>query len=307
MVRGAGRMAISRPPDAGIRGGTSFQLAEWHELMRHPLLREAAETAEWAERHIKALKVNLDAFGTDPLSKATLRADLDIQTGYHVFSVSHGPDLAGSAVELRHAVADAAGDLHAALGQFAWSLACDYAPSGTPADERAIFFPICDPATPQWFVTGSLPQRARPFFDPQHWAFIESVQPYHNSYGHADGWLGAYIHPLILLQEIANRHKHRFTEPVMIYPSSVTLEVGQFHDTDDMFQLSDWLAGVEVKLNEPVLRLRLTSDAPAHIEHAGEFVPAVAIAERRPVTHALERAARFVQFILSKFGRQFPP
>lgn len=42
------------------------------------------------------------------------------------------------------AVEDVAGSLRSALDQFAWQLACGFAPTGEPPDPRGVKFPIDD-------------------------------------------------------------------------------------------------------------------------------------------------------------------
>src|SRR5712692_2316338 len=127
-----------------ISGGIVADLMPFDDLSEHPLLHTAAGKLRWGHNLLAALENNLIETFSDPVNQAVIQADLDAESGYHVFRISSVPAVLDFAEDFTHAVADIAKNLHPALDQLAWQLACDLAPSGKPEDPKGVTFPITD-------------------------------------------------------------------------------------------------------------------------------------------------------------------
>lgn len=95
-------------------------------------------------------------------------------------------------------------DLRSALDHVAWALASEFAGDALdkPSVAGAITFPIR--STREKFEK----HRAKPYFDPDAWAVMETVQPFTN-----DGL--ALVNPLAVIQDWSNGDKHRVLRPAL--------------------------------------------------------------------------------------------
>lgn len=279
------------------------------DLRQHPLLVNGVSKWEWAERHLRALHHNIESYFAEPANKSVLRADLDAESGDHIFRVASIPDTAVIAEHFQLSLADVAGNLRHALDQFAWRLACEFA-GGEPKDPKGVHFPIRDERDDFANHEG----RARRQFDPRHWEFFERFQPYHGVADRPDRWTGPYAHQLTLLSDLTNSDKHRATEPVLLIPTQFGFRVqidGPPMEIDGhAFRRSEIRTsrvGEIAELGTEVLRARLVEPAEPHIDNAGEMTPHVALAEGRGAVGTLARIAYYVHLMFSEFARDFPP
>ncbi len=286
-----------------ISGGIAPELVPFDDLGEHPLLHTAVGKLRWGHRHLAALEHNLiEVFG-DPANQAVIRADLDAESGYHVFSISNVPAIREFADDFTHTVADVAKNLHPALDQLAWQLACDFAPSGKPSDPKTVKFPIAD--SPDTWKKAE--QRTGVQFRPEHWGFIEHFQPYRGVDGWADSWQGNYVHPLAFLRDLTDDDKHRVSQPVFLLPQQFDFARFRFLDRADGGK--DWTVtgiGRPLEVGREVMRARLSDSAEPEINPAGRCRPQVSFSTGDQATAALQRVERFVHLILSEFARKFP-
>ncbi len=296
-------------PDQTFSGGDEPVLLTYDELASHPLLVDSVEKLRWAERHLAALKSNIDqaTVHADPANLAVLSAQFDPESGYHVFRISQMPDMSELIFGFTHSITDVANPLRAGLDKLAWNCARLFA-GGTPPDPTGVKFPIAT-TRDEWIKAG----RARKQLDPLHCGFIESFQPYHGVAGRADNWTGPYVHPLALLQDLTNDDKHRDTHPVFLIPNRFHLcdlpiakSVLQFGDQSVPIPDQEFTGiGEVMELGAEVMRARLLN-AELEIDDAGRAAPHVALPEGRGAVHTMQRLHRFVHLILSEFARRFP-
>jgi hypothetical protein len=86
-----------------------------------------------------------------------------------------------------------------------------YVGGTTSRDVPGVKFPITD-SPQQWIDAG----RASNQLDPAHCRFSERFEPHQGIIGLADSWHGAYVHPLAMLQILANESMHRDDGPVTL-------------------------------------------------------------------------------------------
>jgi hypothetical protein len=295
------------PGGVTTHGGAPSQLIDLAALKRHPLLESAASKLQWADRNLAALAENIGQAFADPADQPVLGAYLDPTLGYHVFRINVLPDLEDFAENLSHAISNAALQIRAALDKLAWKCACAFA-NGVPKDRPGVKFPICDTQA-DW----SKQDRARKNLDPAHWAFIDSVQPYHPGFLlQDDAYAGRYIHPLTLLRDLSNDDKHADTTPTLLTQGVFSFRKGiTFARTADpngweRLDIEETGIGDTMTLGGEVMRARLVDPPGDNLDDVGRVVPMVEIGEGRIADHTMARLHRSVHFILSDFARQFP-
>lgn len=286
-----------------ISGGIAPELVPLDDLAEHPLLAPAVGKLRWADRLLAALEQNLRETFSDRANQAVIRADLDAESGYHVFSITSVPAVSEFAANFTHTVGDIAKNLHPALDQMAWQLACNFAPSGTPRDPKAVKFPIADSAS-KW---KKAEYRTGVQFRPEHWDFLEHFQPYRGVDGWADSWQGNYVHPLAFLRDLSDDDKHRVSQPVFLLPQQFDFAKFRFVEREDAAK--DWIIsgiGKPLELGLEVMRARLAGSAQPEINPAGSCRPQVAFSTGDQAAPALRRVERFVHLIFSAFASKFP-
>jgi hypothetical protein len=294
-----------------VQAGIAPTLETWESLRVHPLLTPSVAAAQWAERHLSAIQHNITTTFADPANKGVLRADLDTKTGYHVFRVQNVPSIDELAEFFALSTTDVATNLRAALDKLAWQLAVRLAGGGEPPDPFGVHFPITDclDGCDRAFVKET---RSKRQIDGTSWDRFESFQPYHRTGGWLDSWDGPYVHPLTLIRDFSNDHKHRLTQPVLLVPNMFDfpepVEISErpnppFGDRLD-WEFPD--TRPELKIDAEVVRIRLGGAPEPHIDHAAEFTPEVSLPEGRTAIHTLDRLKSFVQLILSEFARHLP-
>lgn len=267
---------------------------------------------ERAEMHRNALDHNIRQVFAEKANRISVSAEIDPESGYHVFRIESVPELDPIIMQLGLGVGDVIHNLRGALDHLFWQLACFHT-NGSPPDPRLVQFPMDD--DPGWF-----PKRpVRADLDPAHWDIIETHQPYHGQDGRPDSWVGPHIHPLALLRNLSNDDKHKVTPPVLAIPSGLDffgtrgIEFRPFIDIDSFegFEVetvfSHLNVGEVVALGLPVGRALLTGPgAKPKIDDAGQVIPSVALAEGRSVVPTIDRLARRVDLILGEFEPLFP-
>jgi hypothetical protein len=286
-----------------ISGGIPPNLTSLDDLDKHPLLGPSIGKFRWGQGHLTSLEQNiLQTFG-DPANQAIIRADLDSQSGYHVFSVSSLPTVGQFAKQFTNAVADVAKNFHPALDQLAWQLAKVFAAPGEPSDPKAVNFPIAD-TRDTW---RKKERRAKLQFRPEHWSFFERFQPYRGVDGRFDSWQGDYVHPLAFLRDLADDDKHRISKPVFLLPQQFDFPKGLRVAGQGFAR--DWIVtgvGKALELGLEVMRARLISPSEPEINPAGRCRPQVTFRTGDQAIPALQRIERFVHLVLSEFVREFP-
>jgi hypothetical protein len=280
-------------------------------------LGSARAKLRWAREHRNDLEEHINATFENPEYWAILSADLDPESGEHVFRVTDVPDYAVLVEEVSLCVGDVVHALRGALDHLAWQLANAHGSMGD-ADARRIQFPIHEDLA-KFRSNGT----AR-FYHPDDWTQIEEYQPFKGLNGRSDSYSAAYIHQLAHLQELSNTDKHRQLSIVLLTSSRFTtvpveggyqpwfvkedgkwtmdmtkvIEPNPYADPPN-FHHSSYL----VEVGAEVVRFKMTSELAEQnsIEVAGAVTPSVALAERRPIIPTLDRIAAFVQLILDEF------
>ncbi|MEV4705411.1 hypothetical protein [Actinoplanes sp. NPDC049316] len=271
----------------------------------------------WAREHRDRLHGYIDKAFKDPTAWALLSADLEPDTGEHIFRITAVPDYSTVIEAISLHVGDIVHGLRGALDHLAWQLACAHGPM-TEQQERAIQFPIHD--DPAKFRGN----RTAGCYEPADWARVETYQPFLGLNGRSDSYSGAYVHQLAHLQELSNTDKHRQLSLVLLTSSRFsTIPVEGGHPPWLVKRAGQWTMDVE-KINEPnpyaappnfdhtsylveigaeVVRYRMTSEHAQRvsIEEAGAVMPSVALVERRPLMATLDRIADYVELVLGEF------
>ncbi len=306
----------------------------------HPLLSSAAEKVHWAEIHLEALQRNIwDYFGT-PGNRPKLRADLDPETGYHVFRVKSLPDYSRLSTDMGLAIGDVIGNIRASLDHTIWHIVEPRAVGQPGFDDRAqrsIAFPIEDDE-------GRLNRSAagktiKPYLSRDEWDVVRLAlldQPYPGAEGvyvrnRWGRWDSGHDHPLRLLKMMSNDDKHRLLATVFLLPTAMAfpllgpiatrqaqigndllaVNVGgqQANTPGEVVEVPDTHSapyGTPVALNTDVYWARYLGEVKPNIDDAGEITPQVTFDDHVAVVHTLNRIACFVKFLLGEFERVLP-
>lgn len=280
-------------------------------------LRSARAKLRWARKHRDNLEEHIQKTFESPETWAILRAELDPESGEHIFRIANVPDYSMLVEEVSLCVGDFVHGLRGALDHLAWQLANAHGPM-SDADARRIYFPIHEDAA-KFRNNATIA-----FYDPRDWVQIEEYQPFKGQNGRSDSYSAAYIHQLAHLQELSNADKHRQLSIVLLTSSQfTTVPVEGGYPPWLVKNDGEWTMDV-TKINKPnpyavspnfdhtsylvevgaeVVRLRMTSEFAKQrtIDVAGTVTPSVAVAERRPIIPTLDRLAVFVQLILDEF------
>jgi hypothetical protein len=289
-----------------ISGGTASRLTPIDDLDKHLLLGPSISKFRWGRGQLASLEQNILQTFSDPANQAVIRADLDPDSGYYVFSINSVPSVGQFAEYFTNAVADVAKNFHPVLDQLAWQLAKVCAAPGEPSEPRRVKFPITD--DPQAWTAAE--HRSKALFRPEHWTFFERFQPYRGVNGRFDSWQGDYVHPLAFLRDLANDDKHRVSKPIFLLQQQFDFPKGlRVADKDGVFGQKDWIVigvGKPLELGLEVMRARLVPPAPPEINPAGRCRPQITFSTGDQAVSALQRVERFVHLVLSEFGEEFP-
>jgi hypothetical protein len=280
----------------------------------HPLLVSAVEKVRWAEIHLEALQANIWGYWREPSNAPLLRADLDPQTGYHVFRIKGLPDYSLFRVDAALGIGDVVGNIRAALDHAMWAITNDDVNTGVHPDPEGIAFPIRDDVGK---LSGSRVERAvKPYVSSDVWNIVlQSLldQPYpgvDGISGDRGRWQSGDNHPLRILQDRSNYDKHRLLPTVLLVPQGILMaNVGQFSLAAEPGDVADmvWTGyGRPIELDVEAFRARLFDSPEPHIENAGQMMPDIAFQDRLLVTGTLDRVACFVKFLLTEFERVLP-
>ena len=256
-----------------------------------------------------------ETFVQTDASCPTLVGKLDSETGCYVFRIKTIPDLDPIMQRIGLIVGDVAQNLRAILDHLTWQLAC-WNTNGKPLNETAVQFPIVTskPEVADDERWKSARGRYLKEVHPDHVAIIETFQPYNGRAGRPDNWSGEYVHPLALLQELANTDKHRFLNPVLAVPSNMAMVFPPGVEQARREALAEGLPGVfipdvvwdhageVIELGAEVGRFRLEGEGLyPNMEVYGKVQPSIAFRERGPIVPALDRIGAFAMLIVSEF------
>lgn len=322
--------------------GTTYPFFNCSDIPQptHSLLCSAAEKVRWAEGHLEALQRNTWDYFATPGNRPTLRADVDPQSGYHVYRIKGMPDYAGLQTNVALGVGDVIGNLRAALDHAIWAIVFPRA-GHLPKpkfDASGVAFPICDDATR---LAGNRGGKAiKPHLVADEWDIILLSlldQPYPGIEGPFNRstwgrWNAGHNHPLRILQGLSNDDKHRLLPTILLLPAAFSLPpLGAVANREETIDSTGLLAvnvggqqantpgevvsvpdtrtapyGTPVSLNAEVYWARYVGEVPPHVEHAGEVTPQIAFNDSSGIIHTLDRIASFVKFLLSEFERVLP-
>lgn len=292
----------------------------------------------WAEMHLDALQRRSRDFINEPANRPSLRADIDIESGYHVFRVKPLPDYRAISTETGLGIGDVIGNLRAALDHAVWAMTNDAATASGLRNPELVSFPINKTISE---VANSRAGKAiRPYLDPRVWQIIEraafdQLHPGVHGIGPINGWPGNG-HPLAVLQALSNDDKHHVLPTLFVLPvlwgipdslglgpiamrrETIGREVergaylavsGYSSVPGTVVEVLDYysaLAGTPLELNAEIGRARFEITPGSHLDNAGQVTPEIAFKGHSPVMQTLDFVARFVKFTLGEFERVLP-
>lgn len=133
--------------------GPEANLWPWDALRTNAVVAPAAKTAQWAEHLLARLRDDLRDYAAEPANKVGIKAELDPESGRHIFRVTTSVTMESLKTFFEKSVADVVANTNAAPGQFAWQLACRQSAPDDPIDPKGVAFPICPADDPGWFTT----------------------------------------------------------------------------------------------------------------------------------------------------------
>lgn len=216
---------------------------------------------ERAHEHGKSLQAEVD-FALRPESKIIqLRADLDRQSGYHVYRVATVPEPWMRRVGL--IIGDLVHNLRSGLDHLFWQLYCAHV--GVPKDEREarrVQFPIEDKCE---VLSEKRGKRFSKIPDRQ-WAIIARVQPYEGP--------DMDTVAIRMIRDLSNRDKHRVLVPVLLRSRNRLI----LHNPASVIAgartpLDLTHAAKRLEVGAEVMRVVLADHADAEMEVAGYAVP----------------------------------
>jgi hypothetical protein len=275
--------------------------------MYEPSLKGCWTKIRRAEEHRDSLNEHILTTFEDTRNRATMRADLDGETGYHILSLQTVPDLSALQEKVSVCVGDIIHNLRSALDHLAWQLACAFT-DGNPSQSRRIQFPIED--DPKTFKTrcGKLQDHGAWLaeIDPAHRAVIEEFQPYRGWASPSQRWFACDGHELALLRDLSNIDKHRMLTTILVPTTLFEFHVrfpwterGPDHDLS--FPI-DHTFNVGAK----VMRARLIEGGTIekiepNMDMVGHARPEISLEERGPVIPEMQRITIFVTEIIRRF------
>jgi hypothetical protein len=276
-------------------------------------LKSCVAKVNRAEEHRQALHDYVGSLFESERNRATLRADADGETGYHIISLQTVPDLSRAVEEISVRVGDIAHNLRSALDHLVWQLAC-LNTNGNPLWPRRIQFPIED--DPAKFQSRCTPGTQRNAWlgevDPTYHTIIERFQPYHgmdNFNGPSQQWWSGYVHELALLRDLSDLDKHRLLVTVVL----PTTGFEHFFRVPKAERgLLDWdfnyITDHTMKIGAKLMRARL-SPGPniphieAHMDMVGYATPSISFERGGPVVPNMQRIENFVLSLLDTFEK----
>ncbi|WP_416519934.1 hypothetical protein [Streptomyces achromogenes] len=273
-----------------------------------------------AKKQFEELEAHIEEFCSNPSARATLRADLDAGSGYHIIRISEAPDYSQVIEDLSLSVGDIVNNLRCSLDHLAWQYACAHA-QGVPRKSKNVYFPKCNAAHGQQ-------HKAPSFLAPEVWARMHEHQPCRGVNGRPDSWNGPYVHQLDLLTELSNGDKHQ----MLVH---LELRSNQFETIPTRIGLPPWVArtdsgfefllerisdpdpGAEhldfahssglVEVGAEIARIRAPFWAGnASIEQVGTATPTFALPEGKPVIDTLKRLSIFVEAVIGDLEQSRP-
>ena len=272
-----------------------------------------------AMAHREALRHIVDDRTGEPRYQVPLRADLNVDYGFHIFTIAALPNFDDLTEEISVCTGDFIHNLRSALDHFGWQLACSAA-GGTPTSPRKVQLPICTGVNGQ----GNTEHKKPPYFADADWARVHEWQPCKGVNGRPDHWTGDYVHPLTLMHDMWNMDKHRALPVVLLTSNQFSTVPTRSGHPPWLIRTADGWATDFSRLREPdplademsfdhaeplvevgaeVVRIRMTSPFrnEPKIEHAGYVKPQVALNDLRPLLPTLDRLMAFVVSMLQEW------
>ena len=288
---------------AAVGGGRGL-LRAWHPVPMADLSGVWAKI-DRAKIHRDAIDTHVGEYFSVDVHRPTMMAELDSDSGYHVFRIRHATDLTEFLRETSLILGDAIQNLRASLDHLTFQLA-DWHTGGKVTKPRSVQFPIDD--GDDLFRVNA--KRWLTELHPNHVAQIESLQPYRGLAGRPDRWSGAYVHQLALLRDLNDRDKHRLLTVIAAVPNTMSTvlppgagfaPIPLFMDGTFSGEVLFGKANRDVVVGAEVMRAPLTGDVPGRVEMAGEITPSITLPERGSVIGEIDRISAFVAYIVREF------
>lgn len=189
-------------------------------------------------------------------------------------------------------------NLRCALDHLVWDLSVLYC-NREPLDPKdrpwRTQFPICRNAS-DW--KGSNIQKMVKHISPTHSARIEQLQPYH-------GWQGPRSHPLLPLNDLSNRDKHRELRFTILVPSKLkaTIRPGNVRDCEVVGESGmSHIPGCPLEPGTELLRfsLRVTGPNP-HVDVDCKLSLYIGLLDGTPIRETLTQIVDFARQTLFLF------
>jgi hypothetical protein len=279
-----------------------------------------------AKQHRDALNIYIRETLSGESNRAPLWAELDPESGYHVYRVKSLPDMEPILTNIGLMVGDVIHNVRASLDHLTWQLACSFTQGAVEYPHRVQFPIITEWIDPRDGSDAWEKVRRRNLSEvsPDHAAQIKGYQPPNGIGGRTDRWTGDYLHQLALLQDLSNTDKHRTLNVILAHPGQfgITAPAGTRFGRRDMaeYMLEQGAANAEqfrgqptddirwdragelLELDTEVCRAKLLgSEVPAKMDMAGYVTPQIALTERRPAIPTLDRIAAFAALVISEF------
>ena len=244
----------------------------------------------------------LDRYVRDTFSIDTNRPRLGIKfnvdSGQHVLYVTRVPDLDLFLKRVGLCLGDILHNFRSALDHLTYELALWHT-GGHVSRPKRVQFPIAD--NPSHFASAR--GDALREVHPDHQATIERFQPYHPI---SEGLsIGPEFHALALLRDLDNANKHRFLNPVLIVPTSLSAYRGNALTIVrvGVEQTLDWSKTITpLARGTPVIRAILPPNVSVVItETTGSITPDIALPEGWPVDYIIDRVGGLMVKVIGEF------
>jgi hypothetical protein len=227
-------------------------------------LNECKAKIERAREHERSLHAVVDPVVEGDEGLIQVRADLDRESGYHIFRVTAIPE----AWRLKSGliIGDIVHNLRSALDYLFWQLySAHIRVPETSSEARRVQFPIDDRY--EWFA-----KRRERFSEIPYslWSVVEAAQPYER--------LNPATSPLRILRDLSNRDKHQILTPILIRPDTLTFPLPTFRIPGTLSPLNYDHAADYLELGAEVMRTVFPGHADTE-EIEGHIKPLVLFPE----------------------------
>jgi hypothetical protein len=220
-----------------------------------------------AYEHRDALEGEVDPVLNGERHQIQLRANLDPDTGYHIFEVGALPG--DWQVRIAVILGDIVHSLRSALDQLAWQLVINH--TGRPRfvkEKTLIEFPI------KYHSKALASTYTFSKVAPSDRAILDVPQPY-NRTGNPK------LQGLAIIRQLSNRDKHRVLSPILVSTMTFTLKGTELEGCQfDAFSVDFTGVGKNLKIGAEVFRLVLPRPAKDEVDVAGYSTPDVRLPQR---------------------------